>query len=109
MGYVSPNKNLYFLKCYVFILAQSKTLGSIFITRAKQGKTLVVEIQGTQIRSLGQEEPLEEEMATHSNILAYKIPWIEEPGGLQSMGSQSDVTEHIPTISGMKHIHFFIQ
>ena len=40
----------------------------------------------TQVRSLGQEDPLEKEMATHSSILAWKIPWIEEPGGLQSMG-----------------------
>ena len=38
--------------------------------------------------SLGQEDPLEEEMATHSSILAWEIPWIEEPGGLQSMGLQ---------------------
>ena len=38
--------------------------------------------------SLGQEDPLEEEMATCSSILAWKIPWAEEPGGLQSMGSQ---------------------
>ena len=37
---------------------------------------------------LGQEDPLEEEMATHSSILAYRIPWTEEPGGLQSMGSE---------------------
>ena len=37
-------------------------------------------------QSLGQEHPLEEEMATHSSILAWKIPWEEEPGGLQSMG-----------------------
>ena len=42
----------------------------------------------TWVRSPGWEEPLEEEMATHSNILAWKIPWTEEPGGLQSMGSQ---------------------
>ena len=40
------------------------------------------------VRSLGQEDPLEEEMATHSSILAWKIPWTEEPGGLQSTGSQ---------------------
>ena len=42
----------------------------------------------TQIQSLGWEDPLEKEMATHSGILAQKIPWTEEPGGLQSMGSQ---------------------
>jgi len=40
------------------------------------------------VQSLGQEDPLKEEMATHSSILAWKIPWPEEPGGLQSMGSQ---------------------
>ena len=42
----------------------------------------------TQVRSPGQEDPLEEGMATHSSILAWRIPWTEEPGGLQSMGSQ---------------------
>ena len=41
------------------------------------------------IQSLGQEDPLEKEMATHSSTLAWKIPWTEEPGRLQSMGSQS--------------------
>ena len=40
------------------------------------------------VRSLGQEDPLEEEMATHSKILAWRIPWTNEPDGLQSMGSQ---------------------
>ena len=42
----------------------------------------------TQVRSLGWEDPLEKEMATHSSILAWRIPWMEEPGRLQSMGSQ---------------------
>ena len=42
----------------------------------------------TQVQSLGQEEPLEKEMATHSSILAWIIPWTEEPGELQSMGMQ---------------------
>ena len=41
-----------------------------------------------QVRSLGQEDPLEKEVATHSSILAWRIPWMEEPGGLQSTGSQ---------------------
>ena len=45
-------------------------------------------MQETQVRSLGWEDPLEEEMATHSSILAWRIPWTKEPGGLQSMGSQ---------------------
>ena len=42
----------------------------------------------TQVQSLGQEDPLEKEMATHSSTLAWKIPWMEEPGRLQSMGLQ---------------------
>ena len=45
-------------------------------------------IRETQVLSLGQEDPLEEEMATHSSTLAWKIPWTEEPGRLQSMGLQ---------------------
>ena len=45
-------------------------------------------MQETWVRSLGWEDPLEKEMATHSSILAWEIPWTEEPGGLQSMGSQ---------------------
>ena len=46
------------------------------------------EIQEMQVRALGQEGPLEEEMATHSSILTWKIPWTEKPGGLESMGLQ---------------------
>ena len=45
--------------------------------------------QETWVRSLGQEDPLEKEMATRSSSLTWKISWMEEPGGLQSMGSQS--------------------
>ena len=45
-------------------------------------------VKETWVRSLGQEDPLEKEMATHSSILAWRIPWVEELGGLQSMGSQ---------------------
>ena len=45
-------------------------------------------MQELQVRFLSWEDPLEEEMATHSSILAWEIPWTEEPGGLQSMGSQ---------------------
>ena len=46
-------------------------------------------MQETQIQSLGQEDPLEKEMATHSSILAQKIPWMEEPSRLQSMVTKS--------------------
>ena len=45
-------------------------------------------VQETWVRSLGHEDPLEKGMATHSGILAWRIPWMEEPGKLQSMGSQ---------------------
>ena len=45
-------------------------------------------MQETWVQSLGQEDPLEEEIATHSSVFAWRIPWTEEPGRLQSMGSQ---------------------
>ena len=45
-------------------------------------------VQGTQVKSLGWKDPLEKGMATHSSILAWRIPWTEEPGGLQSTGLQ---------------------
>ena len=55
-------------------------------------------MQESQVQSLGQEDPLEKGMATHSSILAWRIPWTEESGGLQLMGSQRVghdlVTEH---------------
>ena len=54
----------------------------------------------TWVRSLGREDPLEKEMATHSSIPAWRIPWMEELGGLQSMGGkESDTTERL-------HFHF---
>ena len=54
---------------------------------AQMGKFLSA-MQETWVRSLGREEPLEKEMAAHSSSLAWKIPWTEEPGRLQSMGLQ---------------------
>ena len=58
-------------------------------------------MQETRVRSLGWEDPLEKEMATHSSTLAWKIPWTEEPGKLQSMGRKElDTTEQL-------HFHFF--
>ena len=55
----------------------------------------VQELKEVQFQSLGQEDPLVEGMATHSSLLAWRIPWTEESGGLQSIGSQkeSDTTE----------------
>ena len=49
-------------------------------------------MQETQVWSLGGEDPLEEEMVTHTSIIAWRTPWIEEPGELQSMGSQKSQT-----------------
>ena len=48
----------------------------------------ILALQEIQVQSLGQEDPLEKGVATHSNILAWEIPWIEKPGGLQSLGSR---------------------
>ena len=56
------------------------------------------ETQGTWVQYLGQEDPLEKEMVTHSSVLAWRIPQTEEPGGLQSTGSQkSDMTKPLST------------
>ena len=54
-----------------------------------QWQRICLPVRETQVQSLGEEDPLEKEMATHSSILAWEIPWTEEPGGLQSTGSQS--------------------
>ena len=51
-------------------------------------------MEETQVQTLGQEDPLEKGMTTHSSIVAWRIPWTEKPGGLQSMGiTESDMTE----------------
>ena len=52
----------------------------------------------TRVRSLGWEDPLEKEMATHSSILSWKIPWTEEPGRLQYMGSEKVVMSHLTAV-----------
>ena len=62
-------------------------VGSVLDKVTQQVKNLP-EMQETQVQSLGREDLLEKEMATHSSILGKKIPWTEEPGRLQSMGSQ---------------------
>ena len=65
---------------------QNYVIFSLFLV-AQRLKRLPT-MRETQVRSLGWEDPLEKEMATHSSILAWRIPWIEEPGGLQSTGLQ---------------------
>ena len=68
-------------------------------------------VQKTQVHFLGWEGPLEKEMATHSRIVAWRIPWTVEPDKLQSMGSQeSDMTEHACTcVHTYTHIKFIKQ
>ena len=67
-----------------FLLHQLKRGTSLVAQTVKHLPTMLE----TWVQSLGWEDPLEKEMATHSSTLAWRIPWTEEPGGLQSMGSQ---------------------
>ena len=64
------------------------TYGSLFALLVTQTVKRLPAMQETRVRFLGWEDPLEKEMATHSSTPAWKIPWTEKPGGLQSMGSQ---------------------
>ena len=74
----SPTDWLQSLKSLTFLVAQWERIH--------------LSVQETQVLSLGWEDPLEKEMATHSSILAWEIPWTEEPGRLQSMGLQKSWT-----------------
>ena len=71
-----------YIYIYMFMLCLNKS--SLVAQMVKRLPTM----RETRVRSLGWEDPLEKEMATHSSILAWKIPWTEEPGRLQSMGLQ---------------------
>ena len=74
--------------------------GDLLWPRASLLAQTVKHLRDTWVRSLGQEDPLEKEMATNSGTLAWKIPWIEEPGGLQSWGlKESDTTERLDFLS----------
>ena len=75
--------NLYYWMI-VIIISEGSPGGS-----AVKNSPVVQEPQELWVRFMGQEDPLEEGTATHSSILAWRIPWTEGPGGLQSMGSQS--------------------
>ena len=86
------------LKClFSFLLKNEITV--IINTDGSAVKNLpsLQEVQETWVLSLGQEDPLEEEMATHCSILAWRIPWTEEPHGLESVGLQRDTSDHIST------------
>ena len=80
----------FFIKAFCYNIKKKKknqSLPSWRILVAQIAKNSSA-VQETQVQSLGREDPLEKEMATLSNIIAWKIPWTEEPGGLQSTGSQ---------------------
>ena len=80
------NLNFYFTNSEVnYLVPSSYSRGASLV--AQWVKNLHA-MQETQVQFLGQEDPLEKEMAIHSSILAWRIPWTEEPGGLQSMGLQ---------------------
>ena len=68
-------------------------MNGVYIQQGFPSGSAVKETQETWVQFLGEEDPLEEEMATHSSPLAWEIPWTEEPGGLQSMGSQKSWTQ----------------
>ena len=70
-------------------LPSKESLNLIHSSLVAQRLKRLPAMQETWVRSLGQEDPLEKEMATHFSILAWRIPWAEEPDGLQPMGSQS--------------------
>ena len=73
-----------FLYELVHLVHSSSHYSSLVAHTAKHLPTM----RETQVRSLGREDPVEKEVATHSSILAWRIPWTEEPGKLQSLGSQ---------------------
>ena len=68
--------------------AHSSILGASLVAQTVKNLPAMQELQETQVRALGQEDPLERGLATHSSILAWRTPWTEEPGGLQSIGLQ---------------------
>ena len=69
-------------------ITSKRELGQFMKSFPSGSKVLPPAMKETQVRFVGQEDPLKEEMATYSSILAWEIPWTEEPDGLQFMGSQ---------------------
>ena len=85
------NHNFWLLWPYFYIFALLVFFNWSVVNLGFPGGSVVKNppaIPETWVRSLGQEDPLEKELASHSSIFAWEIPWTEEPGGLQSMGSQ---------------------
>ena len=77
-----------FLTVRLFNCEPFRVIALLILTYLAQTVKPLSTMWETWVRSLGREDPLEKELATHSSILAWKIPWTEEPGGLQSIGSQ---------------------
>ena len=77
-----------FVTLFLCLLFAWAVLHSLWASQVSQTVNNLPGVRETQVGFLGREDLLEKEMATHSSILAWRIPWTEEPGGLQSMGSQ---------------------
>ena len=87
--------HLFHPNAYLYPLSYPFYNEPVHVSKGFPGGSVVKNLpakQETQVQSLGGEDPLEEDMATHSRILAWEIPWTEEPGGLQSMGFQKSRT-----------------
>ena len=87
-GYLHITCQFTWQACQLSSLHHLSVLWASLVAQMIKRLPAMWETKGTGVRSLGQEDPLEKEMATHSNTLAWIIPWTEEPGRLQSTGSQ---------------------
>ena len=97
----SPSVHIYVFKNIFFLLllqVLDKDCTSLTPSLVAQRIKRLPAMQETQVRSLGWEDPLEEDMATHSSTLAWKIPWTEEPGRLHEV-TKSDMTERLHTFT----------
>ena len=95
-----PLRVLQILRRYLGFHKEEQILPRVWNSLIAQSVKSLTPMQETCVQSLGWEDLLEKEMATHSSILAWRIPWSEEPGGPQSMGSQElDMTERLSTHS----------
>ena len=79
---------MYTFVCIIFLVLHVSDIRVYWASLVAQRLKHLPGMQETRVRSLGWEDPLEKEMATHSSTLAWRIPWREEPGRLQSMGLQ---------------------
>ena len=102
-------KNLYKLNSFWKERTENNKLNKSIALRVSiiaQSVKSLPEMQETQVWFLSWKDPLEQEMATPSSIFVWRIPWTEEPGGLQSMGSQVDTTERLSAHTHIVFIYF---